>query len=200
MQQQPPAPPPPPGPPSVLVEVADITARTLGDHAPHAVTAHGDGGGRKHIDIVRYEGHPVGDARTLATIGLSERTLREPVLRMELVAGVRASVSGFERVVATVAFNIMDLGEAFPNQLHADAVGMYYEGTTTPHALLAIPRMWGEAFTVLHSSAGPVAWLQPIPITGRERDFLLAHGADALNEEYRRAPFDPSDLYRESVV
>lgn len=187
-------------PPPVLAEVLDATVRALGGHAPHEVTQHWDGSRSKRIDIARYEGHPVGDARTFATIGLSQRALRDPVLRMEVVAGVRASVSGFERVVATVVFNIMDIGQAFPDQVHADAVGMYYPDCTTPHALLTIPGMWGEAFTVLHTSAGPVAWLQPIPITARELDYASAHGADALNEAFRANPFDPSDLYRESVV
>ncbi|GIG65205.1 suppressor of fused domain protein [Phytomonospora endophytica] len=187
-------------PPPVLVEVADATAQALGSRAPHDVTAHWDASKGKRVDIVRYEGHPVGDARTFATIGLSQRALRDPELRMELVAGVRASVSGFDRVVATVAFNIMDIGQAFPDQVHTDAVGMYYPGCTTPHALLAIPGMWGDAFTVLHTSAGPVAWLQPIPITVPELDYASAHGFGALDKAYRGRPFDPSDLYRESVV
>lgn len=138
------------------------------------------------------------------TIGLSDYPDDgyevDPPLGVEIVAV--SNLPDFGEVVSTAAFCVINsgyhvrLGGAFPG-----VVRLHHPDTTVPNLLFIEPYLWGEeAFGSRQYDGKTVAWLQAVPISDAETQYLVDHGAGALDELFEQHNPDFVDLRRASVV
>ena len=122
-------------------------------------------------------------------------------IRVELLMVAPQGEGSAANIVATAVFCVIKDGWlAAPGVVFPDAVREYLPDTTVPHL------MWTEPFDF--TDLGTIAVdglvenlhvLQAVPLTERERDFLLEPGFDALSSRLESAEARHFDLYRVSV-
>lgn len=138
------------------------------------------------------------------TIGLSDYADDgyevDPPLGVEIIAV--SNLPEFGEVVSTAAFCVINSGyKARPGGAFPGVVKMHHPDTTVPNLMFIEPYLWDEqAFTSRQVGEKTVAWLQAVPISDAETQYLLDHGADALNELFEQHDPDFIDLQRASVV
>jgi len=138
------------------------------------------------------------------TIGLSDYADDgyevTPPLGVEIIAV--SNEPGFGEVVSTAAFCVINSGyKARPGGAFPGVVKLHHPDTTVPNLMFVEPYLWDEsAFVSREVGEKTVAWLQAVPISDAEIQYLLDHGADALNELFEQHDPDFVDLRRPSVV
>lgn len=195
-----------PQPRDIDERLAFAIADSAGGRPPDGMIQHVDGAGDKHIDLLRYDDVPFQGGITVGTAGLCEfpiggSTASEgPDLRVELIGATYARHTGYDNVIATCAFSVMDGAIIMPGQIYLGAVEPYFPGTELKHVLFTEPYLWDDGFTFVELDGTTVVWLQPVPITQRESDYATAVGTDALIERFEQARIDAADLNRTSVI
>lgn len=123
-----------------------------------------------------------------------------PPLGVEIIAV--SNLPEFGEVVSTAAFCVINSGyKARPGGAFPGVVKLHHPDTTVPNLMFVQPYLWGEqSFTSRTYDGKTVAWLQAVPISDAETQYLLDHGADALNELFEQHDPDFIDLQRDSVV
>lgn len=156
------------------------------------------------VAVVEAVGSPEASLSTFSTASLhvAENWLEGEDIRVELMITVARESVFCGNIVATSAFNVLKSGWlAAPGVVFPDAVREYSPMTTTPHVMWTEPFAFDALSTVsLEGVAGDIHWLQGVPLTDREVDFLKSEGYDALAArlESRDAPY--YDLERLSTV
>jgi antitoxin YqcF len=148
---------------------------------------------------------PSDGVTSYSSIRLSDYSMRtadgtELATRLEL-AGACATVADlFPNVLASAAFRIMRARTLYgPGSVMPGYVSEYYPSTTVPHLYLTAPFLW-EELTTLECGSKQVSWLLVVPISEREKEYLEAHGDDALEDLFEKHQIDVFDLDRASVV
>lgn len=155
------------------------------------------------IDIFIGEDRPDEYIRTCATIGLSEYTIFKRIdgkpLRAEMIGAADSELEYFPNIVSDCAFNIIR-GEysVGPGNVYPDMIAPYYPNASVRHIFFTKPFLWNlqpfdfdEAF---------VNWLQLIPITEGEYQYLRKFGPDKLEDLFEEHQIDVYDFMRPSVV
>ena len=138
------------------------------------------------------------------TIGLSDYSDDgyeiDPPLGVEIIAV--SNLPEFGEVVSTAAFCVINSGyKARPGGAFPGVVKLHHPDTTVPNLMFVEPYLWDEqAFASRQVGEKTVAWLQAVPISDAETQYLLDNGADALNELFEQRDPDFVDLQRDSVV
>jgi hypothetical protein len=141
---------------------------------------------------------------SFSTIGLSDYSddhyRVEPPLGAEIIAV--SNLPEFGEAVSTAAFCVINSGyHARPGGAFPGVVKLHYPDTTVPNLMFTEPYMWDEES--LRSRVygdKTVAWLQAVPISDAETEYLLEHGAEALSELFEEHDPDFIDLQRDSVI
>lgn len=141
---------------------------------------------------------------SFCTIGLSDypddHYEVDPPLGAEIIAV--SNLPEFGEVVSTAAFCVINSGyHARPGGAFPGVVKLHYPDTTVPNLMFTEPYMWDEEG--LRSRVygdKTVAWLQAVPISDAETEYLREHGAEALGQLFEEHDPDFIDLHRDSVV
>ena len=197
----------PNGKPEVVSEDKQITRKVALAFGGQTTTErHLDSTRKLEISILCASNCPIPGVNSYATIGLWRTSLEHapdalPV-RLELVAAFPANKDGFREVLAAAAFRIIRTrkaaapGHAFPDYVHE-----WYPKATVPHLFFSVPSSWEEdALNEMRMGNLEVQFLQILPISQAEYDFLLEHGEDALELKFIDGTVDFYDLKRNSVI
>ena len=185
------------------IKIAQEIARAVGG-VPQAYTF------RNHdnkLDIFIGENRPDDYLTTAATIGLSEytiyRRINDKPLRVEIIGAADAELEYFPSIIADCGFNIVR-GEysISPGVVYPNIIRNYYPNAKVNHIFFTQPFLWDlEPFDFDEEY---VTWLQAIPITEAELQFIEKHGAEVgaqkLEELFEEHQIDVYDFMRPSVV
>ena len=157
------------------------------------------------IDLLACGDQPQQDVTSYATIGLFEHSIGYEMdgkdLRLELFGVCQSSVDVFANMLVTSAFHMIQSGEiASYGAVFKDNVKMYLPESKMKHILFLPPSAWTHVFEALELGNRMVAWLQAVPISEAEYQFLLSHEVEELEALFEEKRIDLSDLQRNSVV
>lgn len=185
------------------MEIAQTIAGAVGG-IPKAATY------RSHdytIDMFIGKDRPDEYLITSATIGLSEYTLFQRIngkpLRAEIIGAADAELEYYPNIIADCAFNIVR-GEysIAAGAVYPDIIRNYYPNAKVNHIFFTESFLW--EFKPLDFDEAYVTWLQAIPITEAEFQFLQKHGAEKgpamLEDLFEEHQIDVYDFMRDSVV
>ncbi len=156
---------------------------------------------------------------SFSTLGLSHLPARmtsdgKP-LTVELVSACDSVYDQFPNMISTCAFQIMDgLSDYGPGAVVPNVVPMYYPDLDMKHMLMGYPFLWGDTLHTIsvkndskkgilrrHSADEKlVAWLELIPISEMEYQYLLKNGYDALEDLFEKNEIDVLNLERKCVL
>lgn len=179
--------------------VAQTVAGVLGGRI--RVRTHNDRDARHSVDVLSAADRPRAGftAYSTVTLHLTPNRYRGKDIRVELLGVAAADRPDFELVISACGLALIkDRWAAAPGVVYTNVVDPAVSATM-PHVLFSTPFPWDEL--VRFSAADQeVLGLLVCPISEAERQYLNAHGYDALEE--RVAEFDVSyfDLDRTSVV
>lgn len=147
---------------------------------------------------------PVQGVDSWATVEASafETPFRTPDgrgVRVEFVAAIDARVNRFGDALAACAFAIDPANDVKPGTVYRNAVSRIDDTSTTPHLLSVSPFVWGSDIPAYDDDEIHVTWLQLVPITETEAEFVAAHGAGALEDAFMRAQPDLFSTTRSDV-
>jgi hypothetical protein len=165
------------------------------------VTQYLDREEKAEIAILSSADRPEEGLISFGTVGLSDYpipgTLRPP-LGVEIVAV--SDLPDFAAVLSTAAFCVINSGwQAEPGRVFPDVVGAHLPDATTPHLMFVTPYSWDD-LSSRELTGKTVAWVQAIPISDAEMQFVRDHGAEALEDLFEDAQPDFLDLERHPVV
>lgn len=169
------------------------------------VTAYHDGNQHSSVEVVRVQDRPQAGMTAAGTIGASDHEIGlmadELPLRVEFVAAFASEETVYERILATCAFNIINLGyKAYPGAIYPDLVKIYLPDSPMQHILLLPPLFWEGELTSLRLSDRVVTWLMALPISERELRYAEMNGVEALEDRLIASQVDPTDLRRHSII
>lgn len=157
----------------------------------------------KTVDLMLCESCPDEGITSYGTIGLFNcnigLTYEEKPLRTELLGACASSIEDFANIVTTAAFEIMDGKCAYPGYIINDIVSMYIDNSDMEHILLTYPFLWGDVHNSVFDDI-TVAYLMAIPISGKEKEYCLKNGLDALECVFEEKQIDIFDIFRPSAL
>lgn len=156
----------------------------------------------KEIDIMACIDEEDGENITYATIGLCQvdigRTLEDEPLRAELMMAATAGTEVYGNILASAAFVIQDAKDCDFGMVIDNVVGEYAKDSDLRHVVLMYPVFWPE-YKAYKSKEATVAWLLAVPITEKEKQYIMEHGIDAFDALLEERDVDISDLSRACI-
>ncbi|MFF7939802.1 suppressor of fused domain protein [Nocardia gamkensis] len=182
-------------------QIAQIVAAVFGG-TPHVVQ-YLDRDEKSEIAVLSSDDRPAPGLISFCTLGLSDYPIPgrvRPPLGVEIVAISDSSV--FAAVLSTAAFCVINSGWlAEPGRVFPNVMGAHVPDTTVPHLMFVNPYLWEDSdFASRKLTRKTVAWVQAVPITDAEMEYVRAHDAAALEELLVNAEPDILDTRRPSVV
>ena len=173
---------------------------------PATLHTHAHNTKKFEISILSVYNRPANGLACLGTIGLWRTSLlshqdSHPA-RLELFGIFAADKVGCRDMLASAAFRVMRTREHIdPGTVFLDYVHAWYPKATAAHLYFAEPgRLHAIQFDEIRMGNLGVRFLELIPITPSEHDYLLQHGADALEAALLVGAADLTDLKRNSAV
>ena len=157
------------------------------------------------IGILFAPDSPEKGVTAYATIGLSDHPLllegKEFGARVELLGACSSATPGFENVLSTLAFCVIN-SKWFcaPGIIFPDVVSMYGLSATMSDIYFASPFLWEDRFGSREVIGKNVAWLMAIPISKAESELAQRLGPTELERILSERKADVSDVNRASVV
>lgn len=191
---------------AALPQTRPIVSRFLKDRlgGEAATYAYYDEREERAVSVVEAIGSPSPTLSTFSTASLhgTVNLLDGDDIRVELMMTVLRESACAANVVSTAAFNVMKSGWlAAPGVVFPGVVREYSSGTTTPHVMWTEPFAFDGLGTVtLDGVDVDVHWLQAVPLTEPEAEFLRSEGYDALTARLESADVPYYDLGRPSAV
>ncbi len=175
------------------------------EEIPYKVQEYWDEKNQKSIDIFTGIHTPYENVNSYSTLGLSQYTAnlqsKGKILSVEFVSACDSSYPLFPNVISTCAFQVMDGKQNYgPGTVITDVVSMYYPAFDMKHMWMAYPFLWGNAPHTFAVQQKLVAWLQLIPISDKEYQYLLKNGYDALEDLFEKEQVDVLDMKRHSLL
>ncbi|WP_234407857.1 suppressor of fused domain protein [Anaerosinus massiliensis] len=170
-----------------------------------SVFTYGDDNEKSKIAILHAEESPNVGETSYSTIGLSDYNIDLDVesgpLRVEIVAAAPSDLKEYGNVISTCAFNIINSGySCFPGTIYPDVVQMYYPDYHMKHIMFVSPFLWDEKLETKNMEDKIIAWLQAIPISESEYQYVEKNGVEIFLDLLEKSNIDILDLDRESVV
>ncbi len=191
-------------PPSEANKQVAQTVRGVFGGARFKVINYLDKDEKSEIYVMHCTETPEPGLISYCTIGLSDYPDDgyevNPPLGVEIIAV--SNDPDFGEVVSTAAFCVINSGyKARPGGAFPGVVKLHHPDTTVPHLMFVEPYLWDEQALASRPYGGKtVAWLQAVPITDAETQYLLDNGPEALNQLFEQHDPDFVDLQRASVV
>jgi hypothetical protein len=156
--------------------------------------------------VLSVPGHPEPELSSLATIGLWRTPLTAPKVletqRLELVGIFDSAKEGCLEVLAAAAFRIMRTKKYLtPGNVIQDCLHEWYPKASVPHLYFVDASQW--SFPQLKPAVMgtlTIRFLEALPITEAEYQFLQEHGSRALEAKLLGASSRLWDLKRPSSV
>lgn len=157
----------------------------------------------KSIDILKCTDAPQMGVKTCATIGLNATNIGlvsdRKSLRVEILGVSDIKISVLENIVATTAFEIMDVKKCFPGYMIKNIINQYISNTEMKHVLITNPFLWENANSISVDEQ-IIAWLLIVPISDNEFYYAEENGYDELENIFEKENIDVFNLYRKSVI
>lgn len=160
---------------------------------------------KSDIYVMEAADRPQKGVISYATIGLSEHPLirngAEFNARVELLGACGSAFPGFNRVLATLAFCIIN-SKWFcaPGVIFPDVMDMYGISVTMNDIYFANPFLWEGGFKSTKIADRATAWLLAVPVSKQETDFARRYGPAKLEELFAAKDIDIFNLNRASVA
>ncbi len=156
------------------------------------------------VDILRCEDSPHDGVTSYSTIGLLDHRIPwgegEFPVRLELAGVCATTAKAFPNVLASAAFYMMRTDDVFhPGAVLENYVRLYFPDSPLPHLYLTAPFTWDNLKT-FDLGSKMVTWLQAMPISQSERQYLKVHGDAALERLFGKIRINASNIYRAPVV
>ena len=185
-------------------KIAKHTASAM-DANVQGVSSYWDEAETSSVYIMRIDDRPQLGVSAYATIGLSDHPLFYNGVgfgtRAELVGACASNTSGFDEVLATLSFCVINSHWfCAPGRIFPDVVSMHGISSSLTDIYFASPFLWGDRLRSVEMDGRLVAWLQAVPISRKERDFADNCGSDKLEDLFVEANIDIYDINRPSVV
>ncbi|MCP3940006.1 MAG: suppressor of fused domain protein [Desulfobacteraceae bacterium] len=161
--------------------------------------------GKQYVDILTCSDRPEKGVSSYSTIGLSDTPLlkngSEYPTRIEIIGVCGTAFSGFDNVLATTAFCIINSKWfCYPGAIFPNVLSMYDISSTMRHFIFVPPFLWEDKLKTITIGNKTIAWLLAVPISDEERQFAEEKGSDALENLFEEKQIDIYDLERASVV
>ncbi|MDO5337001.1 MAG: suppressor of fused domain protein [Eubacteriales bacterium] len=157
----------------------------------------------KKIDIMTCEEGYCAGIHTLATIGLSSMdigmTVQNYDLKVELMLAGIPNNTMLGNILSTIAFQIMDIGTCRYGMLIPDVIAEYMPNHAMKHVVLMSPVFWNK-YKVFTSETEKVAWLLAVPVSDRERKYILTNGIEVFDRLLGKKKADIFNLVRTSIL
>lgn len=127
------------------------------------------------------------------------RTPDQRPVRLEFVAAVDNRLDRFGDAVAACAFAIGPENDVRPGTVYRDAVSRFYPSASTPHLMSVAPFVWDGEIASYDDDDAHVTWLQLVPLTDREAQFVAERGSSALEDVFVREQPDLFTIERTDV-
>ncbi|MFD0360157.1 suppressor of fused domain protein [Nocardia sp. GCM10030253] len=178
------------------------TARAVFGGTPRVVQ-YLDADEKSEIAVLSSVDRPEPGLISFCTITLSDHPIPgrvQPPLGVEIVAV--STAPEFAAVLSTAAFCAINSGWLVePGRVFPDVVGAHISDTTVPHLMFVDPFLWDDSdFAARPMTGKTVAWVQGVPISDAEMEYVRSHSSDALEDLFVSAQPDVLDLRRPSVV
>ncbi len=113
---------------------------------------------------------------------------------------MRQRQAGYSRLyLASAAFHSMRSGDVYhPGAAIENYVRLYFPDSPLPHLYFTSPFSWD--LRTFGAGSRTVTWLQAMPISAAERDFLKSDGDIALEQRFSAHAINVYDLNRPSVA
>lgn len=184
--------------------IARKIANVFGVQRP-PVTRYLDDNNTSHIDILCCKNSPQFGVCSYSTIGLSDHPLlfkgQEFHARVEIIACCEEKVLGFENVLSTISFCIIN-SKWFcaPGVIFPGVISMYNLSKTMADIYFSPPFLWGDQLMTSEIDDKKIAWLQAIPVSKSESDYAQKYGADKLELLFEQKNINIFDINRSSVL
>lgn len=178
--------------------------RAVFDGAQCKVLSYLDKDEKSEIHVLHSTETPEEGLISFATVGLSDYPDDsyevDPPLGVEIVSV--SNLPDFGEVVSTAAFCVINSGyRVQPGAVFPGVVRLHHPDTTVPNLMFLDPYLWDEedlASRVYGDKT--VAFLQAVPVSDAETEYVLENGSDALSALFEEKDPDFIDLQRPSVV
>ena len=184
--------------------VANYTATAFGVEKP-PIFHLWDDDHKSDIYVLEAADRPQKGVTSFATVGLSEHPLirngQEFTTRVELLGACGSAFPGFNRVLATLGFCIIN-SKWFcaPGVIFPGVMGMYDMSITMSDIYFANPFLREDRFKSTRIEERPIAWLLAVPISKQETEYAKKQGPAKLEELFSQRDIDIYNLNRSSVV
>ncbi|WP_417448447.1 suppressor of fused domain protein, partial [Idiomarina abyssalis] len=181
-------------------QVARHAAFAFGVGKP-PVTRYLDDNKQNGVFILEAKDSPQAGVNSYSTVGLSDHPLilngKEFGVRVEIAGACGAAFSGFENVIATSAFCIIN-SKWFcaPGRIFPDIISMYGLSKTMSDIYFANPFLWDEKLASTSFDGQKVAWLLAVPVSKAESEFAQVNGPDKLESLFYERDIDIYNLNR----
>lgn len=121
-------------------------------------------------------------------------------LRIEFVGIGRKTYELYPNIMSTCCFHIINSHyDCYPGIVYPNVVKMFYPKANMKHILLVDPFTWDSDF-YLEMDDCIVTWLEMLPISDSELDFITANGCEAFEDALEKSEVDILDLNRPAVI
>lgn len=159
---------------------------------------------KKSIDILTCFDTPYENVNSYSTLGLCNIDARlesdGKSLLVELVSYCESKYDFFPNIMSTCAFQIIDSTINYaPGVVVPNVVSMYYFNREMKHMLMAYPFLWENKLKTISAENKLISWLQLIPISDLECEYLQKYGYDALEDSFEQNEISVFDLNRKCI-
>lgn len=178
--------------------------RAVFDGAQCKVLNYMDKDEKSEIHVLHSTETPEEGLISYATVGLSDYPDDsyevDPPLGVEIITV--SNLPDFGEVVSTAAFCVINSGyRVQPGAIFPGVVRLHHPDTTVPNLMFVDPYLWDdEDLASRVYGEKTVAFLQAVPVSDAETEYVLENGSDALGALFEEKDPDFIDLQRASVV
>ena len=184
-------------------EIAKYSCDFIGGIKPKVNTWYNENNSKK-IDIMTIKESKLKNIKVCATIGLNEvnihQILEDKPITIELIAASYPEENDFlEKIISTVAFEIMDLKRCKYGTILKNIINMYNNNYEMKHILLLTPVFW-DNYKSLETSEKIIAWLYLVPISDKELEYINENGIDKFDKMLEEKKVDILEYKRKTCV
>jgi len=170
-----------------------------------SVCEYQDDKGVSAIDLLSCPDSPTAGVTSYSTIGLSDHQFKaidtDMPLGVEVVGACGSNFELYPNIISSISFAVVnDKQECYPDAVFKHVVTINEASETLKHVLLVDPFLWSAKLETLRFTQKATAWLQAVPISDGELNYLEKNGADALHELFTKHQIDVFNLNRVSVA
>jgi hypothetical protein len=154
------------------------------------------------VFIVSGSNFPIDGVTSYGSVGLSRNAQNagETVVKVEIVAACATVTPHIDNLVASCVFDSVRNGSSIVyGACIADIIAQYNISDNLKHVTFVAPFLW-QGLDKIIVDGQPVHCLMLLPISDAEKDYLGAHGLDALENLFNEKQIDIYDINRPSVL